>query len=96
MKYIDVKVTIWNRIHFQEDADIQKAIAVIENEGIESVYDEALGFQEYSPMYETEENISPQDNEGNSTIEVYEDDKLLWENTNRSLFKTGDATGQSA
>ena len=87
MKYIDVKVSIWNRIQFKDDADLKKTIAVIENEGLESIYDEALGFVCYSPLYETEANLSLPENAGQSTIEVYEDQKLLWENANPSLFK---------
>ena len=67
--YYDEKVTVWRRNHFSIEAESQKeanALAIedmIEPWGIE--VDEA----DY--IFETEEGISPENNDGQSTIELY-------------------------
>lgn len=78
--YYDEKVTIWRRNHFsieaesQEEADAMAIEYMIEPRGIE--------VDEGDYLYETEEGISPENNEGNSTIELYskEDHSRLYEN----------------
>ena len=87
--YIDYKVTIWKRIHFNENTDPKKVIQVLEEDGLGYVFDEELGFVEQEILYETEEEITPEENRGCSTIEVYENnnpvDNLIWSNEkNRS------------
>ena len=79
--YYDEKVTVWRRNHFtieaesQEEADAMAIENVIEPWGIE--------VDEGDYLYETEEGISPENNEGNSTIELYSREdghNLLYEN----------------
>ena len=78
--YIDVKVTVWNRIHFTDDTDMSKLRHDMEQGGMEEVTDEARGFVDNETLYDTEERLTPQDNGKASTIEVYQDEKLIWEN----------------
>ena len=78
--YIDVKVTVWNRIHFTDDTDMSKLLNDIEQGGMEEVTAEARGFVENETLYDTEERLMPEDNGKASTIEVYQDEKLIWEN----------------
>ena len=82
--YIDYKVTVWKRIHFNENTNPKKIIQVIEEGGLGDVFDEELGFVEQETLYETGEEITPEENGGCSTIEVYENDNpaddLIWSN----------------
>lgn len=77
--YIDYKVTIWKRIHFNENTDPKKVIQALEEGGLDDVFDEELGFVEQEILYETEEKMIPEENDGCSTIEVYEDSKIIYE-----------------
>ena len=79
--YYDEKVTVWIRNHFtiearsQEDADAIAIENMIEPWGIE--------VNEADYLYETDEGLSPENNGGKSTIELYskrDDDNPLYEN----------------
>ena len=82
--YIDYKVTCWKRVHFNENTNPKKVIQVLEEEGLDYVFDDDLGFVEQEILYDTEEEIIPEENGGCSTIEVYENnnpvDDLIWSN----------------
>lgn len=78
--YVDYKVEIWRRALFTEDADMKK-ISEIAKEDIEDIFDETLGFIEDTFLYETEFHIPTDRNDGQSTIEVYQDDTNIWENS---------------
>ena len=83
--YIDYKVTVWKRIHFNENTNPKKVIQVLEEDGLGDVFDEELGFVEQETLYETVEAMTPEKNGGCSTIEVYEEDNdfinnLIWSN----------------
>lgn len=78
--YIDYKVTIWKRIHFNENTDPKKVIQALEEGGLDDVFDEELGFVEQEFLYETEEKMIPEENDGCSTIKVYEDSKIIYKN----------------
>ena len=82
--YIDYKVTVWKRVHFNENTNPKKVIQVLEEEGFDYGFDDELGFVEQETLYDTEEGITPEENEGCSTIEVYAEgkfeDNLIWSN----------------
>lgn len=77
--YVDYKVGIWRRAFFTEDADMQK-VSEIAKENLESIFDEDLGFIEDVYIFETENYLSPEENDNQSTIDVYEEDKEIWNN----------------
>ena len=77
--YIDYKVEIWCRAFFTDIADMQK-VTEIAKENLESIFDEDLGFIENISLLETEYYLSPEENDNQSTIEVYEEDKEIWNN----------------
>ena len=81
--YVDVKVTVWNRIHFEDDANMEKILSILKTEGIEGITEEDLGFREYSTLYDSEEQITPEENKGDATIELYENEALKWDNANQ-------------
>lgn len=43
--YVDIKVQMWRRFHFDEDADMQKVANILrENQNVGDVIDDELGF----------------------------------------------------
>lgn len=81
--YIDYKVTVWKRVHFNKNTNPKKVIQVLEEDGLGDLFDEELGFVEQEILYDTQEEITPEENGGCSTIEVYAQkliDKLIWSN----------------
>lgn len=62
MNYIDVKVTVWNRLSFSDDTDMTALAKEIEQYGLDEVIDDAKGFIESSTLYDTEEQLIPDDN----------------------------------
>jgi len=83
MAFIDYKIKMWNRIHFSDAADIEKLkqILIKDQYPIDDLVDEESGFTELENLFETEEYITPDVNEKNATIELYDDNgKLIWSN----------------
>ena len=78
--YVDYKVEIWRRALFTEDTDMKK-ISEIAKESIGEIFDVNLGFIEDTFLYETEYHIPTDRNDGQSTIEVYQADTNIWENS---------------
>ena len=77
--YVDYKVEIWRRAFFSENADMKK-VSEVAKENLEDIFDEDLGFIEDVYISETEYYVSPEENDNQSTIEVYEEDKEIWNN----------------
>ena len=74
---IEYKVSSWRRIGFENKEDYDKAIALINSgecpENIEDYTDN------YS-IDNTDEYLSPEDNDNQSTIEGYCNGELIWSN----------------
>ena len=77
MKYYDQKITIWQRMHLSDDADLDKITDLIK-EGYEPLEED--GFIECEYLYDTVEEITVKENGGCSTIEIYKDKEIIWEN----------------
>ena len=76
-KYVDVKITVWERHHFSDDADMSKVVEVIkETLDISEIFGDELGFLETETLYETAEEMEVTENGGCSTIEVYDINKI--------------------
>lgn len=85
--YIDYKETIWNRIYLADDADMDKIIADIQEKGIEDFAKEYNEFDlEQGPIYETAEYVSPDDNHGQATVEIYRNEKQVWDNEIKNFY----------
>ena len=78
--YVDVKVRVWNRIHFEDNANMEKILSILKTKGIEGITEETLGFRGYSTLYDSEEQITPAENKGDATIELYENETMKWHN----------------
>jgi len=83
--YVDVKVTVWQRIQLNEDKNVsaEEVIEILKEDDPSELWnDEKERFlPDYENLIDTEEYMSIDDNDGCSTIELYDDeDNLLWEN----------------
>lgn len=88
--YVDFKCTIWQRMHFKDNADMQKVIEILKKENYPGHLDlEELGFQENEILFDTEEFLLPEENDNQSTVEVYSQNKeetlnyqdMIWDNS---------------
>ena len=84
--YIDEKITIWRRHYFNEHADLENIVKIIDETGsVDDVIDESLGFVESDTLYDTSEFISPNENNNQATIEVYNtNQELIWNNVDKN------------
>ena len=83
--HVDVKITMWMRVELPEDMSKEEAIDILEKTGsVDEFFDnEELypDFQfEYVDIENTEEDMSVEENDGQSTLELYEDEELIWQN----------------
>ena len=76
--YVDYKITTWRRAHFEDNADSERIIEIIKEEGINEILDEDLGFIEQETLFEVDEEMTVEENGGYSTIEVYENNNPCW------------------
>lgn len=93
--YLDYKATVWFRIPIQDKQTLEKVKEKIQQGMLPSeLYNDSdikheLG--QCESLLETEEFISPNENDGQSTIEIYsEGDKnlqLIWDNSYESEIK---------
>jgi len=91
--YIDEKITIWNRLKFSVEAetleeakDMAKFMTINDREDID--------FDDTILLYDTMEVIEPEENNGNSTLELYcqenndnNEDELIYENSESKILK---------
>ena len=75
--YQDRKVTCWERTHFEVQADTyEEAVAIVKSWGGEDVIlwedDERIAFGDNYVLYDTSTALSPEDNNGRATIEVFD------------------------
>jgi len=79
-KYVDFKVTVWCRAHL-DDVDLNQIIEMLKNGATSSdLFAEELAY-EWETLNDTEVSITPEQNNGDATIEVYEDDETIWDNS---------------
>ena len=90
--YIDEKITIWNRLKFSVEAetleeakDMAKFMTINDREDID--------FDDTILLYDTMELIEPEENNGNSTLELYcqenndnNEDELIYENNEAEIL----------
>lgn len=91
--YLDYKATVWFRIPVNSKEDLELVKNKLANGGIPSdLYnDEILEVGECEILYDTEEFILPIENDNQSTIELYEIQKInnctqpimIWDNTKK-------------
>ena len=85
--YLDSKVTIWTRSNFTVEGETEeecqrKMIEYVEKNGnqiINEAYEgeDGVSFFDNEVLYETEECMNPEENDGQATIEIMDMDKPL-------------------
>jgi hypothetical protein len=78
MAYVDFKVTIWERVHF-DDADIEKVAEKIKNGIVSSSEDMFTEFEDRVAhdsefLLETAEQMPIEENDNQSTVELFNSD----------------------
>lgn len=91
--YLDYKATVWFRvpINSKEDLELVKNKLVNGETPLYLYHDENLEVGQCEPLYDTEEFILPIENDNQSTIELYEIQKIdnctqpimIWDNTKK-------------
>lgn len=75
--YLDYKCTIWRRIHIPDDKNDREYILEKLKQGVEPLFTDA----EYETLYDTSEDMTVEENEGFSTIELFDfEGELLFKN----------------
>jgi hypothetical protein len=80
-KYVDRKITVWERFHFDDETSLGVVIQTIEGKFEEIV--ELNGFITSETLYETGEEMSVSENGECHTIEVYDGDQCIWDNKDK-------------
>lgn len=78
MPYIDVKVTAWERLHYDETANIDNLIKVYQGSGVGDLFQDDLGYSNFEILTDTVEEIPDfSENDGNPVIEFYDSEGNL-------------------
>lgn len=80
MYNIDYKTTIWQRATFKDEESLNKAVDILTTQGIDSIFDSEIGFIENEILFDTSEYLEPSDNYDQATIEVFNDNTVIWSN----------------
>lgn len=86
MSYVlDIKNTIWQRVEFDTEEQMLDVVERLESGELVTgldVIDHLEGGCTIETLYETMEEMYPEENQGNPTIEVMDDEqgKIIWKN----------------
>ena len=80
-KYIDVKISKWERMHFKDEADMNHIIDVL-IKGLTQDYfsDEESGFDGLENLEDTDQYLRPEENGNANTVEVMVDGEMIFAN----------------
>lgn len=79
MPYVDMKYTIWERQFFESDTDINDVIEEYKTRGY---FSHDINYTEL--LWDTQEDMSLKENQGNPTVEFYDDNnELIFKNGNK-------------
>lgn len=79
-KYVDIEVRVWQRLRFTDSTDMNKLVERLKAGDHPNYLADDENYVEYDSLVDTEVLITPEQNEGNATIEVYDNDKMIWNN----------------
>lgn len=86
-KYVDVKVQVWQRLHFRDDTDMEEVVEQLKlSSNLGDLIDNVPGYVDVCEvLYDTETYMDPENNCGNCTIQVFDESSgditPIWENT---------------
>lgn len=71
--YLDYKCTVWRRVNIPDDKNNKEYILEKLKQGAEPSFQDA----EYETLYDTSEDMTIEENDMFSTVELYNDDNEL-------------------
>ena len=71
--YEDVLSRTWNRYYYEVEADTLE-------EAIEKVKDGEVDCYDSEQLYESTDDLAPEENNGSATREIYHEDEVVWDN----------------
>jgi len=81
-RYVDIKVLVWKRIYIPNNMIVSEVVSEIKKTG--DIFDwynaNADELPPVETLCDTEEMLTVKENDGQNTIEIYDDDKLIWQN----------------
>lgn len=78
MLYVDVKVTAWERLYFDDKASVDEVIKEAKS-GIDYLFDSDK-FLSSELLYDSIEYINIEENDNQSTIEIFNNNSSVWNN----------------
>lgn len=80
--HVDFKITTWERINVPEEKE-EEVLKLMQSGEIETGADLAdyLGGCDIEHLLEVDEYMTPEENGGFSTIELYQNNEMTWQNT---------------
>lgn len=81
MKYIDIKITAWQRLHFKENTDMKALAEILNQTCLDEVLTTEMGFVYCESLEDTESLMLPEQNDNKSTIEIFDNEDVLWDNS---------------
>lgn len=83
--YVDFKVSVWKRINFDtlSPNDLVRAKKMVK-EGVDMITIIEEFDLEIIEVYSSMEDLSLEDNGYNATVELYEENKQIWDNGKRT------------
>jgi len=82
MAYFDIKVSVWQRVQIPDEVDLQKVIKFFEEyDGTSNIGDIGIDVSGYETLHDSEHDLRPEENGGESTVEIYNSHaNLVWNN----------------
>lgn len=71
--YEDVLSRTWNRYYYEVEAETLE-------EAIEKVKDGEVDCYDSEQLYESTDDLAPEENNGSATREIYHEDEVVWDN----------------
>lgn len=83
MAYFDIKVSVWQRINIPDNVKLEDVIEYFKkNISTHNIDEIGIDNSTYENLIDTEEELTPKDNGGCSTVEIYNDHaNKVWDNS---------------
>lgn len=79
--YLDIKNTVWERVHFDSEEQMNEVIELLKTGKLQTGNDVCEHLDKSTEWIdETSEELTVEDNNGLSTMEIIVEDKTVWEN----------------
>ena len=77
---IQYKTTIWQEIVLDKKYSEEEIILILKQQAYQTSPWELFDSDEVNTLYDTESLMTVEENDGQETIELWDDDKVIWTN----------------